>query len=125
MFFFSNRKMKHRRNLIPLGYPSNIENSFEVSSLPSDSRRKNTRITSPMVSIEFFIIQIDCLVQCFVFSVIPSVLLNKSDRPNSIRTRTLKLLNKNKLDQLAILFKQSFSSGIFPLILEASKIIPI
>ena len=36
-----------------------------------------------------------------------------------------KLLNKDISDQLAILFNQSFSSGIFPSILKTSKIIPI
>ena len=39
--------------------------------------------------------------------------------------KILKLLNKDISDQLAILFNQSFSSGIFPSILKTSKIIPI
>ena len=60
-----------------------------------------------------------------MFSVIPSLLLDKSDGPNSIPARVLKLLNKNVSNQLAILFNQSFSAGIFPLILETSKIIPM
>ena len=37
----------------------------------------------------------------------------------------MKLLNKDISDQLALLFNQSFSSGIFPSILKTSKIIPI
>ena len=49
----------------------------------------------------------------------------KSDGPNSIPNKILKLLNKDISDQLAILFNQSFSSGIFPSILKTSKIIPI
>ena len=36
-----------------------------------------------------------------------------------------KLLNKDISDQLAIIFNQSFSSGIFPSVLKTSKIIPI
>ena len=47
------------------------------------------------------------------------------DGPNSIPIKILKLLNKDISDQLAILFNQSFSSGIFPSILKTSKIIPI
>ena len=39
--------------------------------------------------------------------------------------KILKLLNKDISDQLAILFNQSFSSGILPSILKTSKIIPI
>ena len=39
--------------------------------------------------------------------------------------KILKLLNKDISDQLAILFNQSFSSGIFPSILKTSKIIRI
>ena len=50
---------------------------------------------------------------------------DKSDRPNSISIKIVKLLNKDISDQLAILFNQSFSSGIFPSILKTSKIIPI
>ena len=37
----------------------------------------------------------------------------------------MKLLNKDISDQLAILFNQSFSFGIFPSLLKTSKIIPI
>ena len=37
----------------------------------------------------------------------------------------MKLLNKDISEQLAIVFNQSFSSGIFPSILKTSKIIPI
>ena len=56
-----------------------------------------------------------------VTNIIFSLNQNKSDGPNSIPIKILKLL----ADQLAILFNQSFSSGIFPSILKASKIIPI
>ena len=37
----------------------------------------------------------------------------------------MELLNKDISDQLAILFNQSFSSGIFSSILKTSNIIPI
>ena len=60
-----------------------------------------------------------------VSNIIFSLNQNKSDGPNSIPIKILKLLNKDISDQLAILFNQSFSSGIFPSILKTSKIIPI
>ena len=37
----------------------------------------------------------------------------------------LELLNKDISNQLAILFNQTFSSGIFPFVLKTSKIIPM
>ena len=60
-----------------------------------------------------------------VSNIIFSLNQSKSDGPNSIPIKILKLLNKDISDQLAILFNQSFSSGIFPSILKTSKIIPI
>ena len=60
-----------------------------------------------------------------VSNIISPLNQNKSDVPNSIPIKILKLLNKDISDQLAILFNQSFSSGIFPSILKTSKIIPI
>ena len=60
-----------------------------------------------------------------VSNIISSLNQSKSDGPNSIPIKILKLLNKEISDQLAILFNQSFSSGIFPSILKTSKIIPI
>ena len=60
-----------------------------------------------------------------VSNIIFSLNQNKSDGPNSIPIKILKLLNEDISDQLAILFNQSFSSGIFPSILKTSKIIPI
>ena len=60
-----------------------------------------------------------------VSNIIFSLNQNKSDEPNSISIKILKLLNKDISDQLAILFNQSFSSGVFPSVLKTSKIIPI
>ena len=60
-----------------------------------------------------------------VFNIIFSLNQNKSDGLNSIPVKILKLLNKDISDQLAILFNQPFSSGIFPSVLKTSKIIPI
>ena len=60
-----------------------------------------------------------------VSNIISSLNQNKSDGPNSIPIKILKLFNKDISYQLAILFNQSFSSGIFPSILKTSKIIPI
>ena len=51
--------------------------------------------------------------------------MNKSDGPNSMFTRTSKLLNKDISDQVAFMFNQSFASGKFPSFLKKSKIIPI
>ena len=60
-----------------------------------------------------------------VSNIISSLNQNKSDEPNSIPTKILKLLNKDISGQLVILFNQSFCSGIFSSILKTSKIIPI
>ena len=60
-----------------------------------------------------------------VSNIIFSLNQSNSDEPNSIPIKILKLLNKDVSDHLAILFNQSFSSGIFPSILKTSKIIPI
>ena len=60
-----------------------------------------------------------------VSNIIFSVNQKKSDGPNSIPTKILKLLNKVVYDQLAIFFNKSFSSGIFSSILNINKIIPI
>ena len=48
-----------------------------------------------------------------VSNIIFSLNQNKSDGPNSVPIKILKLLNKDISDQLAILFNQSFSSGYF------------
>ena len=60
-----------------------------------------------------------------VSNLIFSLNQNKSDGPNSIPIKILKLLNKDISDQLAILFNQSFSFGVFPSIFKASKFVPI
>ena len=57
------------------------------------------------------------------YSIISTLNLNKSDGPNSIPTRIMKLLNKDLSDQLENLFNQLFLSRIFPSILK-TKIIP-
>ena len=43
----------------------------------------------------------------------------------TVSPRILKLLNKEVSHQMAFFFNQSFSSGIFCLILKKSKIIPV
>ena len=65
----------------------------------------------PLLNIEsFFLAPTDSTeVSTFIFSLNQS----KSDGPNSIPIKILKLLNKDISDQLATLFNQSFSSGIF------------
>ena len=47
---------------------------------------------------------------------------NKSDGPDSIPIKILKLLNKDISDQLAILFNHSFPSGIVPSIWKPVKL---
>ena len=77
----------------------------------------------PPLNIEsFFITPTDSIE---VSNTISSLNHNNSDGPNSIPIKILTLLSKDISDQLAILFNQSFSSGIFPSILKISKIIPI
>ena len=77
----------------------------------------------PLVNIEsFFITPTDST----KFSKIISYLnQDQSDGSNSIPIKFLKVLNKDIYDQPAVLFSQSFSSGIFSSILKTSKTIPI
>ena len=56
-----------------------------------------------------------------VSNIISFLNQDKNDGSNSIPIKILKLLNKDISDQLAILFNQSFSSGILPSILKTSK----
>ena len=87
---------------------------------PSDFLRKKYYDYLPPLNIEsFFIIPTG---STEVFNIISSLNQDKSDGPNSIPNKILKLLNRDTSDQLAILFNQSFSSGIFPSILKTSKI---
>ena len=77
----------------------------------------------PLLNIEsFFLTSTD---STEVSNIIFSLNQNKSDGPNSIPIKIMKLLNKDISDQLASLFNQSFSAGIFPSILKTSKIIRI
>ena len=48
---------------------------------------------------------------------------SKAIGPNSISTKILKLLINDVSSQLTELFNLSFSHGVFPLILKASKVI--
>ena len=110
--------------------PSNIANAFsnyfaKVAIYIQSSIRffKKKYDYLPPLNIEtFFITPTD---STEVSNIISSLNHDKSDGPNSIPIKILKLLNKDISDQLAILFDQSFSSGIFPSILETHKIIPI
>ena len=60
-----------------------------------------------------------------VSKIIFSINEDKSDGTISIPTKILKLLNKNISRRLAILFNQSFSSGICSSVLKTNKITPI
>ena len=84
--------------------------AIDIQSLIRFSKKKYYDY-SPPLNIESF-----CLTptdSTDVSNIIPSLNQNICDGPNSIPIKILKLLNKNISDQLAILFSQSFSSGIF------------
>ena len=94
-----------------------------MSNHSSDFSRKKYYDYLPPLNIEsFFLTPTD---STEVSNIIFSLNQNKGDGPNSIPIKILKLLNKDISDQLAILFRQSFSSGMFPSILKTSEIIPI
>ena len=94
----------------------------KISNPPSDFPRKNIMIISPLNIESFFLTLTD---STEVSNIVFTLNQNKSDGPNSSPIKILKLLKKDISDQLAILFNQSFSSGIFPSILKTSKIILI
>ena len=57
--------------------------------------------------------------------VISSLDSNKSVGPNSIPTKTLKLLKNDISSQLSEIFNICFSSDVFPSILKTAKVIPV
>ena len=93
-----------------------------ISNPPSDFPKKYYDCLPPL-NIESFVLTPTDSTE--VSNIIFSLNQNKSDGPNSIPIKVLKLLNKDMSDQLAVLFNQSFSHGIFPSILKTSKVIPI
>ena len=110
--------------------PSDMANAFnnyfakvaiDIQSSIRFSKKKYDYLPPPNIE-SFFLNPTD---STEVSNIIFSLNQNKSDRPSSIPIKILMLLNKDISDQLAILFSQSFSSGIFPSILKTSKIIPI
>ena len=110
--------------------PSGIANAFnnyfarvaiDIKSSIRFSKKKYFDYLPPL-DIESFLIIVTYSTEV---SNIFSLNQNKSNGPNSIPIKILKVLNKDISDQLAILFNQTFSSGIFPSILKTSKIIPI
>ena len=97
-------------------------NSIDIQSSIRFSKKKYYDYLPPLNIESLFTTPTD---STEVFNIISSLNQDKSDGPNSIPFKILKLLNKAISDQLAILFNQSFSSGIFPSILKTSNIIPI
>ena len=100
--------------------PSDIANTFndyfakvtiEIQYSIRFSKKKYYDYFPPLNIESFFLTSTD---STDIFNIISSLNQNKSDGPNSIPLKILKLLNKEISDQLAILFNQSFSSGIFP-----------
>ena len=112
--------------------PSDIANAFnnyftkvdiDIQSSIRFSKKKYYDYLSLPLNIEsLFLTPTD---STEVSNIIFSLKQNKSDGPNSIPIKIMKLLNKDISDQLAILFNQSFPSGIFPSILKTNKVIPI
>ena len=111
--------------------PSDIANTFNnyfakvainIQSSIRFSKKKYYDSLPPLNIESFFLTPTDSTV---VSNIIFSLNQNKSDGPNSIPIKILKLLNKDISYQLAILFNQSFSFRIFPSILKTSKIIAI
>ena len=60
-----------------------------------------------------------------IISVICALDSQKASGPNSIPIKMLKLIKNDISDQLAVLFKLSFSCGSFSTILKTSKVTPI
>ena len=111
--------------------PSDITNAINnyfakvainIQSSIRFSKKKYYDYLPPLNIESFFLTPTD---STEVSNIIFSLNQNKSDGPNSIPIKILKLLNKDIYDQLAMLFHQSFSSGIFPSSLKTSKIIPV
>ena len=111
--------------------PSAFVNAFNYSfaKLAKDiqsslrfSKKKYFGHLSPL-SIESFFITSPEITE--VSKIIFSINEDKSDGTISIPTKILKLLNKNISRRLAILFNQSFSSGICSSVLKTNKITPI
>ena len=96
--------------------------AIDIQSSIRFSRKKYYHYLPPLNTESFFVTPTD---STDVSNIISSLNQHKSDGPNSIPIKILKLLNKDIIDQLAILFNQSFFSGRFPSILKTSKIIPI
>ena len=99
--------------------PSDIANAFsnyfaklakDIKSSIRFSKKKYYDYLPPVNIESFFITPTD---STEVSNIISSLNQSKSHGPNSISITILKLLNKDISDQLAILFNQSFSSGMF------------
>ena len=60
-----------------------------------------------------------------IISIISALDSRKTSGPNGIPIKILKLMKNDISDQLAVLFNLSFTSGLFPTILKASKVAPI
>ena len=111
--------------------PSDIANVFnnyfvkvaiDIQSFIRFSKKKYYDYLPPLNIESFFLTTTDITE---VSNIIFSLNQNKSNGPNSISIKILKLLNKDISDQPAIHFNQSLSSGIFPSILKTIKIISI
>ena len=85
------------------------------------SLRKGGLPTLEETMISFFISPTD---KTEMENIISSLDSNKSDGPNSILTKVLKILKNDISTQLSEIFDISFSSGVFPSILKTAKVVP-
>ena len=84
---------------------------LKISNPPLDFSRKKNYDYLPPLNIESFFITPN--VSAEVSNISPSLNQSKSDAPNRIPIKILKLLRKDISDQLAIPFSQSSSSRYF------------
>ena len=73
-------------------------------------------------NISFFVSPTD---KTKIEDVIFSLDFNKPVGPNSIPTKILKLFKNDISSQLSEILSETFSSGVFPLILKTDKVIPV
>ena len=101
-------------------YFSNI--ALEIQSSIQYSAKEFHEFLPPLSIKSFFLSPND---KNEIISIISALDSQKASGPNSIPIKILKLMKNDISDQLAVLFKCSFTSGSFPTILKTSKVTPI
>ena len=101
-------------------YFSNI--ALDIQSSIKYSAKEFHEFLPPLSIKSFFLSPTD---KNEIISIISALDSQKTSGPNSIPIKILKLMKNDISDQLAVLFNLSFTSGLFPTILKASKVAPI